>query len=118
MADSYRNLLWAAAYLINGGCSDDGFESFRCWLIVQGRTVFERSVADPDTLADLPVIQAAGLVRRVSSVRPCGISPWRRTGRRPVSDSRRTRSRLGTWSWTPTGTTSTTGPRCSGGSLA
>jgi hypothetical protein len=26
---------------------------------VQGRTVFERSVANPDTLADLPVIQAA-----------------------------------------------------------
>jgi hypothetical protein len=26
MADSYRNLLWAVAYLINGGCSDDGLE--------------------------------------------------------------------------------------------
>jgi hypothetical protein len=26
---------------------------------VQGRTVFERSLANPDTLADLPVIQAA-----------------------------------------------------------
>jgi hypothetical protein len=25
MADSYRNLLWAAAYLITGGCSDNGF---------------------------------------------------------------------------------------------
>jgi hypothetical protein len=59
MADSYRNLLWAAAYLINSGCSDDGLEYFRCWLIVQGRTLFERSVANPDTLADLPVIQAA-----------------------------------------------------------
>jgi hypothetical protein len=32
---------------------------FRYWLIVQGWTVFERSVANPDTLADLPVIQAA-----------------------------------------------------------
>jgi hypothetical protein len=56
MAASYRTLLWAAASLINGGCSDDGFDYFRGWLIVQGREVFERSVADPDSLADLPVI--------------------------------------------------------------
>jgi hypothetical protein len=27
-AGSYRNPLWAAAYLINGGCSDDGFDYF------------------------------------------------------------------------------------------
>jgi hypothetical protein len=53
---SYGNTLWAAASLINGGCGDDGFEYFRGWLIVQGREVFEQSVADPDSLADLPVI--------------------------------------------------------------
>ena len=53
---SYRNTLWAAASLINGGCGDDGFEYFRGWLIVQGREVFDRSVGDPDSLADLPVI--------------------------------------------------------------
>ena len=44
--------------MINGGCSDDGFDYFRGWLIVQGREVFEHVVADPDTLADLPVIRA------------------------------------------------------------
>jgi Protein of unknown function (DUF4240) len=54
MAASYRHTLWAAASLINGGCGDDGFGYFRGWLITQGRAVFERSVADPDTLADLP----------------------------------------------------------------
>ena len=58
MAGSYRTLLWAAAYVINGGCSDDGFDYFRGWLIVQGREVFEHVVADPDALADLPVIRA------------------------------------------------------------
>lgn len=58
LADSYRAPLWAAAYLINGGCSDDGFEYFRGWLILQGREVYERVVADPDALADLPVIRA------------------------------------------------------------
>ncbi|HEY2640687.1 MAG TPA: DUF4240 domain-containing protein [Streptosporangiaceae bacterium] len=56
LAASYQNSLWAAASLINGGCGDDGFEYFRGWLIVQGREVFEQSVADPDSLADLPVI--------------------------------------------------------------
>jgi len=51
--------LWGAAYLINGGCSDDGFDYFRGWLIAQGREVFERTVADPDALAELPVVQGA-----------------------------------------------------------
>jgi hypothetical protein len=58
MADSYRRPLWAAAYLVNGGCSDDGFEYFRGWLIMQGREVYERVVADPDALAGLAVIGA------------------------------------------------------------
>jgi hypothetical protein len=53
---SYRDILWAAASLINGGSGDDGFEYFRGWLIVQGREVFDRSAANPDSLADLPVI--------------------------------------------------------------
>ncbi|MBB5927025.1 DUF4240 domain-containing protein [Streptomyces echinatus] len=59
MADSYTNPLWAAAYVINGGCSDDGFDYFRGWLIAQGRETFERVVADPDALAELPVVRAS-----------------------------------------------------------
>ncbi|MFF4354295.1 DUF4240 domain-containing protein [Streptomyces sp. NPDC001530] len=59
MAQSYRAPLWAAAYLINGGCSDDGFDYFRGWLILQGREVFEQAVADPDALAELPVVREA-----------------------------------------------------------
>ncbi|MEW1686514.1 DUF4240 domain-containing protein [Streptomyces sp. NPDC091265] len=59
MAVSYRAPLWAAAYTINGGCSDDGFDDFRGWLIAQGRTVFERAVADPDSLAELPSVKEA-----------------------------------------------------------
>jgi Protein of unknown function (DUF4240) len=58
LAESYRAPLWAAAYMINGGCSNDGFDDFRGWLIVQGRARFERIVTDPDALADLPVIRA------------------------------------------------------------
>jgi hypothetical protein len=45
--------LWGAAYLINGGCSDDGFQYFRWWLILQGRAVYEAALANPDSLADV-----------------------------------------------------------------
>jgi hypothetical protein len=62
MVRSYQSPLWAAAYMINGGCSDDGFDYFRGWLIAQGQDVFERALADPDTLADLPAIRAAAAV--------------------------------------------------------
>jgi hypothetical protein len=44
--------LWAAGYLLNGGCSDDGFLYFRGWLVAQGRAVYEAALADPDSLAD------------------------------------------------------------------
>jgi hypothetical protein len=51
LAAAYSWKLWGAAYLINGGCSDDGFEYFRGWLISQGQKVYEAAVADPDALA-------------------------------------------------------------------
>jgi hypothetical protein len=48
---AYTWKLWGAAYLLNGGCSDDGFEYFRGWLVAQGRKVYEAALADPDSLA-------------------------------------------------------------------
>ena len=51
--------LWAAAYLINGGCSDEGFDSFRGWLIAHGREAVAQSVKAPDSLADMPAVRAA-----------------------------------------------------------
>src|SRR5215475_13181372 len=57
---SYRADLWAAAYVINGGASDDGFDYFRGWLIAEGRDVYDRALADPDSLATHPaIIEAA-----------------------------------------------------------
>ncbi|MFF3069877.1 DUF4240 domain-containing protein [Kitasatospora sp. NPDC057904] len=53
---AYRWELWGAADLIEGGCSDDGFMDFRDGLVLLGRDTFTRALADPDTLADLPVI--------------------------------------------------------------
>jgi hypothetical protein len=46
--------LWAAGYLAAGGMSDDSFDYFRLWLVLQGREAFERVLAAPDALADLP----------------------------------------------------------------
>jgi hypothetical protein len=54
LAESYTWELWAAAYLINGGCGDDGFDYFRAWLITQGERIFTGVVRDPETLADYP----------------------------------------------------------------
>ncbi len=48
---AYLRDLWGAAYLINGGCSDDGFEYFRSWLLMQGRAAFEAALDNPDSLA-------------------------------------------------------------------
>lgn len=59
LAASGKEDLWAAAYLINGGCSDDGFDNFRGWLIAHGRDVVARAVREPDSLADLPAVRAA-----------------------------------------------------------
>jgi len=53
MAESYTWDLWAAAYIINGGCSDDCFEYFRGWLIAQGELVFQAALRDPESLADV-----------------------------------------------------------------
>jgi hypothetical protein len=52
LARAYSNKLWAAACMIGGGCSDGAFWDFRSTLIMQGRTFFERAIADPDGLAD------------------------------------------------------------------
>ena len=52
-ASAYRWDLWAVAYLIHGGCSDDGFHDCRTWFISMGRQVFEDVMRDPDSLADV-----------------------------------------------------------------
>ncbi|MBP0460543.1 DUF4240 domain-containing protein [Streptomyces montanisoli] len=50
---AYRWDLWGAAAVLLDGASDDAFDFFRCWLIGQGREVFEGALQDPDGLADL-----------------------------------------------------------------
>lgn len=50
---SYKQELWAVAYVVLGGCSDDGFDYFRFWLIVQGQKVFYNALENADTLCDV-----------------------------------------------------------------
>ncbi len=38
--------LWAVAYIVQGGCSDDGFEYFRGWVISQGRRAHALALSD------------------------------------------------------------------------
>ncbi|MGW5109055.1 DUF4240 domain-containing protein [Nocardia sp. NPDC004123] len=55
----YRWDVWAAAYLIGDGCSDDGFEDFRAGIIALGKDWTDKVYANPDNLADHPVVIAA-----------------------------------------------------------
>lgn len=50
--DAFRWDLWAVAYIMNGGCSDDGFDYFLSWLIARGREVYAAALADPERAAD------------------------------------------------------------------
>lgn len=52
-AAAYTWSLWGAAYVMNGGCSDDAFSDFRATLISQGRNVYERAMYDPESLAEI-----------------------------------------------------------------
>lgn len=52
-SQAYTWDLWAAAYILGGGCSDDGFMDFRGWLISRGERVYEEALRDPETLAQV-----------------------------------------------------------------
>ncbi len=52
-SNAYDWKLWGAAYVVNEGCSDDCFSDFRGWLIGQGEEIYNKAIADPDSLAEL-----------------------------------------------------------------
>lgn len=47
---TYRQDLWAVAYVVRGGCSDDSFCYFRSWLISQGKKTVYDALENPDSL--------------------------------------------------------------------
>jgi hypothetical protein len=60
MDKAYDAALWDAADIIGCGCSDDGFYEFRGWLIAQGKEVYEKALADPESLIDLIEVNENG----------------------------------------------------------
>ena len=48
--DTYTSAMWCAGHIMNGGCSDDGFEYFRNWIISRGKQVYDKATASPDNL--------------------------------------------------------------------
>ena len=52
-ANAYAWSLWGAAYVLNGGCSDDAFTDFRATLISMGRRVYEAALEDPNSLGSV-----------------------------------------------------------------
>jgi ABC-type oligopeptide transport system substrate-binding subunit len=61
LIESYRWDLWGAAYLINGGCSDDSFDYFRDFLISEGKEIYEAAIENPESLASLDHAEDADL---------------------------------------------------------
>ena len=49
-AKAYRHDLWAVAYIVMGGCSDDCFMDFRKWLVTRGKETYEAALSDTDSL--------------------------------------------------------------------
>lgn len=54
MDKAYTWELWGVAYLIQGGCSDDAFMDFRACLVACGQDIFEKAVADAESLMSIP----------------------------------------------------------------
>jgi uncharacterized protein DUF4240 len=51
LRDAYRNDLWEVAYVMNGGCSDDGFDYFCGWLVGMGKAHYEAALKNPEDAA-------------------------------------------------------------------
>lgn len=53
--ESNQSKLWAAAYVMNGECSEVCFKNFRGWLISRGEEPYLNALKDPDSLVDLDI---------------------------------------------------------------
>ena len=82
LARAYSWDLWGAAYVIGSGCSDDGFEYFRDWLISKGRAAYDTALRDPEALADIVTHGDADEGCEFEDFRYAALQAWeRRTGK-------------------------------------
>ena len=79
-ASSYRSDLWGAAYIINGGCSDDGFDYFRGWLIAQGKDTYYNTLENPEYLVRVIKQEEAGEVECEDILSAAGNAYHTKTG--------------------------------------
>jgi hypothetical protein len=98
-ARAYHYALWGAAYVLNGGCSDDSFSYFRNWLIGRGRDVYERALTDPDSLADFVGVSEIFEAEELMNVAEDAFE--RKTGKRWESLSKTDLRKLGWKSESP-----------------
>jgi hypothetical protein len=50
---AYDWQLWAAIYIIHGGCGDDSFTDFRDWVISQGKEFYYKTISNPESLVEV-----------------------------------------------------------------
>lgn len=55
--DTYNQELWCAAYIVNNGSTDGGFDYFRSWLISKGKDAYYSAVKSTDAI--LKIIDAS-----------------------------------------------------------
>lgn len=48
LVSAYREDVWALAYLLEDGCSDDAFQDFLGWMILRGRSTYQTILDAPD----------------------------------------------------------------------
>jgi hypothetical protein len=52
LRDAFRWDLWGIAYIMSGGCSDDGFDYFCGWLVGMGKAHYSAALAHPAAAAN------------------------------------------------------------------
>jgi len=83
--------LWALAFIVRGGCGDDGFDYFRAWLVSRGKEVFDGALGDFDAFslnfdpAEDPQCEALFYVADEAHELRCGkpMAPIRHGPRKP-----------------------------------
>jgi len=51
-SEAYTSDLWAIGFTLNGGCSDDAFTYFRCWVVMQGKEFYTTMMGNPEDIVD------------------------------------------------------------------
>ncbi|MEO8391715.1 MAG: DUF4240 domain-containing protein [Chloroflexota bacterium] len=76
---AYTTDVWNAAYIMTS-CGDDSFSDFRGWLIAQGKTIYENTLRNPDSLADVVAVDQVEQTTWESFSYAAMKAHWQKTG--------------------------------------